>query len=114
MIRVNRIRDSNTFMHRAIWRLAKCVTFQILPLFGVTVAGAKTPKSTMNISGPRKRTSIGLLKLSKQLSEPSGFDIMHSKITASVLLGWVMKSLTTPVLRSMRATLNPSPRCLGG
>src|SRR3974390_2735070 len=38
----------------------------------------------------------------------SGFDIVHSKITASVLLGWVMKSLTTPVLRSMRATLKPS------
>jgi hypothetical protein len=39
-----------------------CVTLQILPLLAVGVAGLETPKSTMNISEPRKRMSIGLLK----------------------------------------------------
>jgi hypothetical protein len=43
-------------------RLQLCVTFQILPLFGVRGAGVETPKSTTNISGPLKRTSMGLLK----------------------------------------------------
>jgi len=78
-----------------VHRVQLCVTFQTLPLFAVGVAGLETPKSTMNISEPRKRTSMGLLKPAT------------AKMTDCVFEVWVTKSLTLPLPRSTRATLNP-------